>query len=829
MKLLSLHINNYGKFSNYDLNFDDLTSICENNGFGKSTLSSFIKAMFYGLDKVTSSSTKFLDRKHYLPFKGGIFGGNIEFEYNGKIYRIERTFDSKSNTKDTMNVYCNNTQDNNCLGEIPGNTVFGINRDSFERLISINSDKITIETDDDINKKLNNYVENIGEDFDIEVVKKKIKDTTKNNEKRIKELKENIKNLDLEISEKESKKDNLDKILYDKLNAAQVLKNEAEKKYEEAAGLGALVEKWKNYKQMVFDLKDKTNEKKKIESEYSKIPSSEMIKDAKLVDKRITSLNEIIQNSNISDQQLSNYESLKKCFKNKPDEDTLNDISKKIKKYNQLEINVNNYEEIDETEEEKELNRHFYGESIDSLKEVQKELEKDINAYIEEKEKSKPVVVQNINQSNPLSKGALIIGFLLLVVGFIFLFINTTVGFALIILGVLGLFGSLYLKVNNNQVVSPVESTLNIKETKLKAQIVNRFANFKYNGDNPEVLLNQFNNDLKAYERVLKTNKDREKLYNLSLNELKTIEKDLEDFFKSYSINNSDFSKSFEELNNKLTKFINLEEIVNDNIKSNKEAKKEMDDFIDKLSKFRKEYGISSNKSFDDVEIDINNINRLNKEIEEYSLKIEKFRIDNDLTEEPKEVNINLEDLKISRDEVIENFNRIKQEVELIEEDIANLDDLKNEYEEDKELLNSLNDKDYLYKALSSELDNADQKLKDKYIAPIKGKFESYAKLLESAIGDRVKMDKDYKISFEREGEYRTYEHLSNGNLTLCALCFRLAILDNMFEDEFPFILMDDPFVHLDSEHFDKTKKLIEELSKDKQIIYFCCHKSREL
>ncbi|MCR5483092.1 MAG: AAA family ATPase [Bacilli bacterium] len=433
MKLLSLHINNYGKFSNYNLKFDDLTSICENNGFGKSTLSSFIKAMFYGLDKVTSTSAKFLDRKHYLPFKGGIYGGNIEFEFNGNTYRIERTFDSKSNTKDTMNVYCNNTQDNSCLGDIPGNTVFGINRDSFERLISINSDKITIETDDDINKKLNNYVENIGEEFDIEVVKKRIKDTTKNNEKRIKELKESIKNLDLDISEKESKKENLDKYLYDKLNSAQVLKNEAEKKYEEAAGLGALVEKWKNYKQMVLDLKEKNNQKKKYEFEYSKIPSIEMIRNAKLVDKKISSLKEVIQNNRISEVQLSNYESLKRCFKNKPDEDTLDDISKKIKKYNKLEINVSSFEDVEEFDEEKELNKHFYGESIESLKNVQKGLEKDVNEYIEAKEKTIPVVVQKTNQNNSLSKLFFIIGLVLFVIGVVCIFINITVAFALFI------------------------------------------------------------------------------------------------------------------------------------------------------------------------------------------------------------------------------------------------------------------------------------------------------------------------------------------------------------------------------------------------------------
>ena len=49
MRLLSCYISGYGKIANesFDLS-KDCTVICEDNGWGKSTLASFIKVMLFG-------------------------------------------------------------------------------------------------------------------------------------------------------------------------------------------------------------------------------------------------------------------------------------------------------------------------------------------------------------------------------------------------------------------------------------------------------------------------------------------------------------------------------------------------------------------------------------------------------------------------------------------------------------------------------------------------------------------------------------------------------------------------------------------------------------
>ena len=72
-------------------------------------------------------------------------------------------------------------------------------------------------------------------------------------------------------------------------------------------------------------------------------------------------------------------------------------------------------------------------------------------------------------------------------------------------------------------------------------------------------------------------------------------------------------------------------------------------------------------------------------------------------------------------------------------------------------------------------------------------------------------------------------KHLSSGFKSICALCFRLALLDNMYLTDKPFIILDDPFVLLDEKHLEKTHEIIKELSKDLQIVYFTCHNSRKI
>ena len=75
MKLVSLYIENFGGLSRYALDFSgELTVLQEPNGFGKTTLAEFIRAMFYGFPRKTKTLDK-SKRQKYLPWNGGKLNG----------------------------------------------------------------------------------------------------------------------------------------------------------------------------------------------------------------------------------------------------------------------------------------------------------------------------------------------------------------------------------------------------------------------------------------------------------------------------------------------------------------------------------------------------------------------------------------------------------------------------------------------------------------------------------------------------------------------------------------------------------------------------------
>ena len=178
MKILKIYIENFGCLHQYTREFDNITMIEEENGFGKTTLANFIKAMFYGFSGLKKNINE-NDRLKYAPWQGGLFGGYLDFELEGKEYRIERFFNPVGSTKDTFKLIDLKTNKvSKDYTKNIGEEIFGIDVDSYIRSSYLPQTNIEW-SNHKISDNLTSMLESSSDTYDVSEALKTLENETK--------------------------------------------------------------------------------------------------------------------------------------------------------------------------------------------------------------------------------------------------------------------------------------------------------------------------------------------------------------------------------------------------------------------------------------------------------------------------------------------------------------------------------------------------------------------------------------------------------------------------------------------------------------------------
>ena len=163
MKLIRLSVENFGKLQNFSYSFEEgLNVLLQENGWGKSTLAAFIKAMFYGMPASSKQSLDENERKKYMPWQGGAYGGSLEFSTATGKYRIERFFGAKE-SGDSFTLYdlatnCESRRYSSRIGE----ELFGIDADGFARTVYLSQHATVTKGDNNsITAKLGDLLDDV--------------------------------------------------------------------------------------------------------------------------------------------------------------------------------------------------------------------------------------------------------------------------------------------------------------------------------------------------------------------------------------------------------------------------------------------------------------------------------------------------------------------------------------------------------------------------------------------------------------------------------------------------------------------------------------------
>ena len=167
MRILELEIINFGKFNHETVTFHDgMNLIYGENEMGKTTLHSFIRGMFFGIEKQRGRAARKDEYSIREPwFHAGQFAGIMRFESGGKIFRLERNFYRKEKS---VSLVCETNGE--VLSVEKGDLqvlMEGMNEDAFRNTVFFNQQSAA--TDEGLARELRNYMTNLQNSGDGEM------------------------------------------------------------------------------------------------------------------------------------------------------------------------------------------------------------------------------------------------------------------------------------------------------------------------------------------------------------------------------------------------------------------------------------------------------------------------------------------------------------------------------------------------------------------------------------------------------------------------------------------------------------------------------------
>lgn len=185
-----------------------------------------------------------------------------------------------------------------------------------------------------------------------------------------------------------------------------------------------------------------------------------------------------------------------------------------------------------------------------------------------------------------------------------------------------------------------------------------------------------------------------------------------------------------------------------------------------------------------------------------------------------------LEAFRKEEEERREEIRRKRAEREAKVRDLDFLEEQERLLAQKKEEREALEKRYNLLQKTKAYLEMAKERFALQYKEPI---LEAFQKYFQSICTEplQFQMSEDLELSFVDRGLSREQGYLSEGLQDLCRFCQKLAIFDAMFQEEKAFLLLDDPFSHLDEKNGARARALLEELAESRQIFYFTCSEER--
>ncbi len=810
MRLIKCYVENFGILHARSFNFKDgLNLFLDDNSAGKTTLSVFIKAMLYGIGDTRKTSIDENERKKYMPWQGGMYGGSLSFSLGSARYRIERSFGTRA-SDDTFVLYDEDkSRVSSDFGDNIGEEIFGIDRDGFERTIFLSEKTLSDKNENkSIAGKLSDLVGvdgDIGE-FDNAIALLESKRRfyyKKGGSGEIARLKEAEREEALEyeracaaIDEARKKEAELLRLKCEiaedekrKLDLLEKIKNASQRKER------AMYEK--RYAEMKNELCEEEKKLASLRSFFREgIPSGEEIEYAR----------ESMRSSERLLLEMSSTPTLEKLTRL---EGIFSDFTDKSE-----------FQRMEKCAAEVEINNALIRQIDEEKDDASRKMQELFPTYVPKREQLVERATELEGRADEKTLLATCFGAFTVI---LFAILGTV---ANALLYLLMLPGAVLLSYGLYRFISLKER--NTKTAKAFLEGIGE------NTVNPLTTLKKKLSDLDYYERL---NEERlfEKKRLIGLNDALCDE--LDNFLIKFGITEGEsYTERLGEARMMYAEYSALSSSQrgreNERASIIKRAEKERRDAEAFLSRFNTD----TDAPFEEIRRHTSEYRLLEMAVSKLKSNCESFALTYGITGEEISGSEDSLDVSYTMEEIEELIHSKKREQALLENEyreLLSIGERRDEIKASRDLLKqdireAESNLSYIQKC-AEYLTEACDSITSKYIGKTKKYFEKYVETMTGKSGEDFSLDTSFTMMKSELGKTRQSASYSRGLKDLYALALRLGLVKSLYEKELPPLILDDPLIAFDDDNIERGKNLIRTLAKEHQILYFTCSKARSV
>lgn len=794
MNLKELNLIGFGKFKNKSITLDKgLNIIYGENEAGKSTLHNFIEGMFFGFLKPNARSARYNEEYYkYNPWNKSRYAGIIRFQYEGKVYRIERDFtkgneDTKifDETRGKEIGKGIDTGNNRILQ--PGIHFFGFNTRVFSNTILVKQlqSKTDKKLGNDIREKLVNVNTSLDDNISVDKAILDIKELISNigtDKAYTKPYAKNSK--EIQALEEEKEKININKNNYETLlEQKDNLQRGLNKEKENISTLTKELNKVKilEKKKILNDSKIITREIEELELKKEKLNkfaniSMKEYEEGIELNKEIDFLNNAIKDK---DLELENIESKIKTlnFNNleEKNEKALNDLTKDYSYYEELE---------------NEKNQLLY---------------KNDDSYIEILKRDSEVNHGKIKRHKKITFILILTDILMAIA----LYLNKfTIKFIFLPILIAGIIIAYYLMEQRKLLKEKENIRIDIDKINLDE---------KTNRDKIE-------NINKMQENILDEYKVKAKL------ELKILLEELQ--YEKHSKNQSE--RNYIELKERK---LQLEEKLKEHRENLEKNRRKLENILFKNnSQNLKELSIALKKKslYEESIKEIDLKKQLLKitlgeyAVEELQGEIDELNIDcNYKIERNKEELISeIEERKDALGETDVKLAKIEEQISFLDNKISRLVDIEEEIFRKIEYKRSLDNKLEALNLAKSTIEELSEEIHTEFAPNINKKLSKIVEKITAGKYNNIRISEELDMNLENPNtkEIINIESLSGGTIDQLYFALRFGIIDEITERKLP-LFLDDCFIQYDENRLKNVLEFLVNNIGDRQVLLFTCHR----